>query len=274
VTNLANGYVAVATGDAGRALGERAVAITQRYGDGQFGDGLNDYALFGSFLVGEFIATNKGLAAYKGVDLATGRRLTRGERTYEAVTGAGEFAGFLLGGVGKARLANLPVSQVPRTLVNQARQTASTVAQRATTIGEAFPYRVTVDRSSVYTHMGAPLKSVKITKAPKRTPHRSAPRIEDGNSKEGFQHIDERHISGTASEGPGDLFAGGTTRIQIEKAARIVVEKGHRTSSPGRAIQTFQKKIVVNRKQDVVRVIVDADDGNRVITIFPVRGGQ
>jgi len=38
-------------------------------------------------------------------------------------------------------------------------------------------------------------------------------------------------------------------------------------------MQTFEKDIVVNGKKDLVRIIVDSGDGNRVITMFPVRGG-
>lgn len=38
-------------------------------------------------------------------------------------------------------------------------------------------------------------------------------------------------------------------------------------------MQAFMKKIVVNKKQDLVKVIVESEDMNRVITIFPVRGG-
>jgi len=32
-------------------------------------------------------------------------------------------------------------------------------------------------------------------------------------------------------------------------------------------------KVKINGVKDLVRVIVDSDDANRVITMFPVRGG-
>jgi len=48
--------------------------------------------------------------------------------------------------------------------------------------------------------------------------------------------------------GPGDLFAPGTTRKQIEEAAKILVKKGTRISDPSRRIQTFEKVIKVNGK--------------------------
>ncbi|HMU65296.1 MAG TPA: hypothetical protein PKD35_11505, partial [Nitrosomonas sp.] len=102
---------------------------------------------------------------------------------------------------------------------------------------------------------------------------RLKPRIEEGNLKEGFQHIKSRHISGTHPDGPGDLFASGTTRQQLQSAANKIVGKGKRISDSSRRIQTFEKKISVNGQKDLVRVIVDSEDGNRVITMFPVRGG-
>lgn len=69
------------------------------------------------------------------------------------------------------------------------------------------------------------------------------------------------------------MFAKGTTREQIEHTAKTIVSKGKRISDPTNRIQTFEKDIVVNKKKDLVRVIVDSDDSNRIITMFPVRGG-
>src|SRR5262249_9308966 len=100
---------------------------------------------------------------------------------------------------------------------------------------------------------------------------RVAPRIETGNLQEGWTHIEARHITGTHPHGPGDLFAPGTTRAQLEKAADYLVDKGTRISDPSRRIQTFEKRMKVNGVRDRVRVIVDSHDGNRVITMFPVR---
>ena len=98
------------------------------------------------------------------------------------------------------------------------------------------------------------------------------PHIEDGNSKEGWAHIDARHVTGDHPNGAGDLFAAGTTRVQLYQAAATIVKKGHRvTEDINKVIQVFEKKIVVNGKQDLVRVVVDTFDANRVITRFPVR---
>ncbi|QER40173.1 filamentous hemagglutinin N-terminal domain-containing protein [Acinetobacter suaedae] len=100
---------------------------------------------------------------------------------------------------------------------------------------------------------------------------RLKPRIENGNSKEGWQHIDERHISGTSAKGAGDLFVKGTTRSQIEEASTQLVLSGTRISDPSSRLQTYEKRIVINGQRDRVRVVVDSHDKNRVITIFPVR---
>ncbi|WP_123725914.1 RHS repeat-associated core domain-containing protein [Pseudomonas protegens] len=99
----------------------------------------------------------------------------------------------------------------------------------------------------------------------------SKPRIEPGNHKEGWQHIDERHISGTHPEGAGDLFPAGTTQDQIQKACECLVKKGTRISDPSRRIQTFEKRMKVNGKKDRVRGVFDSQDNNRTITVFPVR---
>lgn len=108
-----------------------------------------------------------------------------------------------------------------------------------------------------------------------KTPNRNTPHIEDGNLKEGWEHIDARHITGNHPNGAGDLFAKGTTCAQLEQAAKKTVSKGRRvTENPTRTMQTFEKNIVVNGKKDLVRVIVDSSDSNRVVTMFPVRGGN
>jgi hypothetical protein len=106
-----------------------------------------------------------------------------------------------------------------------------------------------------------------------RPPHRTEPRLDDGNEQEGWRHIESRHITGTHPNGPGALFAPGTSREQLLEAARDIVKNGTRISNPGRRIQTFQMKVKINGQKNLVRVVVDADDANRVITMFPVEGG-
>nr|WP_320077544.1 RHS repeat-associated core domain-containing protein [Acinetobacter shaoyimingii] len=102
---------------------------------------------------------------------------------------------------------------------------------------------------------------------------RKKPTLTTGDSKKAWIHIDERHITGNHSSGPGDLFTKGTTRIQVKKAIDEVVMKGKRvTEDPCRRIQTFEKKVVVNKRQDLVRVTIDTQT-NIVITAFPVITG-
>jgi len=101
--------------------------------------------------------------------------------------------------------------------------------------------------------------------------HRQTPRVDTGNLKEGWMHIDARHITGNHPSGAGDLFAAGTTRAQVEEAAKKLVEKGTRITDPSKQIQIFEKRMKVNGKRDRVRTVVDSHDGNRVISIFPVR---
>ncbi|MFI9105061.1 RHS repeat-associated core domain-containing protein [Streptomyces fildesensis] len=100
---------------------------------------------------------------------------------------------------------------------------------------------------------------------------RTKPRIEDGNLKEGWEHIDARHITGDHPKGPGDLMPPDTTRAQVEKAAAKAVRKGRRiTENPNKLMQSFEKKMTVNGFTATYRVSVDSTDGNRVISFFPV----
>lgn len=100
---------------------------------------------------------------------------------------------------------------------------------------------------------------------------RTTPRIETGNLREGWLHIEGRHITGTIqSGGPSDLFPQGTTRAMLEKIAVQAVKYGDRTSIPSLRIQTFQIGAKILGVRETVRVVVDSGDSNRVITMFPV----
>ena len=100
---------------------------------------------------------------------------------------------------------------------------------------------------------------------------RERPRVEDGNPREGWQHIQERHMN---PDSTGDQFASGTTRAQVEEAVREVVEKGVRTSLPNERIQVYEHRLNVNGLRANYRVVVDSQDANRVVTAFPVGGGH
>ncbi|MFJ5138270.1 putative T7SS-secreted protein [Streptomyces sp. NPDC088707] len=99
---------------------------------------------------------------------------------------------------------------------------------------------------------------------------RAKPRLEDGNAKQGWRHIDERHISGTAKGGHGDLMPPTTTRAQVEAAAEKMVEKGNRMSDPNNQYQTFEKRMTVNGMRANYRLVVDSTEGNRIVTFFPM----
>ena len=100
---------------------------------------------------------------------------------------------------------------------------------------------------------------------------RTPPRIEDGNLREGWIHIDARHITGNHPGGAGDLFAAGTTRAQLDEVAADMVKNGKRTTDPRNRMQIFEMRKKINGQRDVIRLYVDSEDGNRVITMFPIK---
>ncbi|PKV80829.1 RHS repeat-associated protein [Nocardia fluminea] len=100
---------------------------------------------------------------------------------------------------------------------------------------------------------------------------REAPRLEDGNSRTGWRHIEQRHIPG-GSNNQGSLFAVGTTREQIETAAREIVERGTRQSDPSKDYQVFERRMTINGLRSNYRLVVDSTDGNNIVTMFPILG--
>ena len=67
------------------------------------------------------------------------------------------------------------------------------------------------------------------------------------------------------------MFPPGTTRKELEDVASKIVQKGNRISDPSRRVQSFERVVKVGGRRDRVRVVVDSDDGNRVVTMHPVR---
>ncbi len=103
-----------------------------------------------------------------------------------------------------------------------------------------------------------------------RIPHRATPNLPDRD----WDHIFERHIPGGSHPSlQGDLFAAGTTRDQVLQAAKRLVSSGTRQSDPSKVRQVFEKKMVINGKRANYRVVVDSDNSNRIITMFPIEGG-
>ena len=96
---------------------------------------------------------------------------------------------------------------------------------------------------------------------------RPRPTIPDGNLKGGWKHIDARHVTGDHPNGPGALFPPGTTRAQLEAAARELAAKGTRQTEPGIAKQTYTGRLTVNGRRGLVKVVIGPD--GKVISIFP-----
>ncbi|MFF4901667.1 RHS repeat-associated core domain-containing protein [Streptomyces sp. NPDC001068] len=100
---------------------------------------------------------------------------------------------------------------------------------------------------------------------------RTTPRLETGDLKKGWIHIESRHITGTnPSTRHADMMPPTTTREQVHAAAKKVVQRGTRISDPAKRIQTFEKRMTVNGHSARYSVTVDSHDGNNIITFFPV----
>lgn len=125
--------------------------------------------------------------------------------------------------------------------------------------------------SNLYQYASNPVEWIDPLGLSGRKEHK--PRIEDGNSKEGWQHIDERHISGTHSSGAGDLFPPETSREELQRVCECLVKNGTRISDPKRRIQTYEKRVKVSGKRARVRGSFDSHDKNRTITLFPAESG-
>ena len=97
----------------------------------------------------------------------------------------------------------------------------------------------------------------------------------NGISTQQWDHIHNRHITGLRPDGTPypdspDLFPSGTSRADIEAAARDVIENGNRiTEDVQRQLQSFERTISVQGQRMRVRAIVDQDTG-LLHTIHPV----
>ncbi|MEU5308144.1 RHS repeat-associated core domain-containing protein [Streptomyces sp. NPDC021562] len=100
---------------------------------------------------------------------------------------------------------------------------------------------------------------------------RTTPRLETGDLKKGWIHIESRHITGTnPSTRHADMMPPTTTREQVHAAAKTIVKRGTRISDPAKRIQTFEKRMTVNGHSARYSVTVDSHDGNNIITFFPM----
>ncbi|WP_052830452.1 polymorphic toxin-type HINT domain-containing protein [Gynuella sunshinyii] len=95
-------------------------------------------------------------------------------------------------------------------------------------------YNLTIANTHNY-YVGRPL--VLVHNSTCRLPHRTTPRIEQGDLKKGWEHIKARHIDGNhPTKGAGDLFPSGTTLDQVEQAAKEVVASGNQLSDPSKQV--------------------------------------
>ncbi|TLS46789.1 Rhs protein [Streptomyces montanus] len=100
---------------------------------------------------------------------------------------------------------------------------------------------------------------------------RKPPRLDDGDLKKGWIHIEGRHITGTnPSTKHADMLPPTTTRAQVHEAAAKIVKKGTRISDPSKRIQTYEMRTKVNGMRGRFSVTVDSHDSNNIITFFPV----
>lgn len=157
-----------------------------------------------------------------------------------------------------------------RDRLSQDRETRGIDARRETSAEERV--RIGRERNSNNNEAKADIVRSDVDRTRNEADRNIEPRIEYGNLRWGWVHIEARHISGEhPTKGAGDLFTLGATKQQLEDAARSIVRNGERISDRFRRIQVFEKQIEVNGKADLVRVVVDSQTNNRVITIFPVR---
>ena len=94
--------------------------------------------------------------------------------------------------------------------------------------------------------------------------------LNDGNLREGWIHIDARHITGNHPKGPGDLFEPNTTRSEVEALARKVIKKGVRISDPSKVMQTFEYKTKFQGKRERFKASVKTTT-EELITVYPAR---
>ena len=95
--------------------------------------------------------------------------------------------------------------------------------------------------------------------------------LNDGNLKEGWIHIEARHITGThPSPKHADMFEPDTTRAEIEQLAREVIKNGTRISDPRKVMQSFELKTVFQDKREWFRASIKTTT-DELVTIFPIR---
>ena len=105
------GVLSIATGEAGAALGDRAVVIAENYNNGQqFEGSVSEYLTFSHAIVGEIVGTNAISEAVIGHDIANQRALTTEERIERGAAGTAALSSTFAGGwAGVSRFASKTV---------------------------------------------------------------------------------------------------------------------------------------------------------------------
>jgi RHS repeat-associated protein len=159
----ANGCRAVhgiASGSAGRNMGDRAVAMSQNQSGQRFDGDLGDWLRFSHQMAGEMTGANAIAEGAVGIDMAVYRELDAWERGTRISSGTGAMAGSAAGGLGIAGRAgvgignirvpytpNIPVIPLPdfmrRPLIR--RSGTMTAAEEAEILGITNEFETTVD---------------------------------------------------------------------------------------------------------------------------------
>jgi RHS repeat-associated protein len=145
---------ALVTGEAGWAMGERAVAMAERSGRGPWKGSAGDWGQFSWHMTGEVLGTNCMAEGLVGTDMATGRGLDGTERGTRFAGGVGAFAGMAAGG---ARFAPIKYSALPGSAL-VARATAP-VANVARGIGGAVAARLPAPVTAAASAVGRALSA-------------------------------------------------------------------------------------------------------------------
>ncbi len=96
------------TGEAGKALGERAVGIVETQTRKPFTGTGSEYCRLGRGITGDLTGVNPLVEASYGFDISDERQLSGGERFERAVGGVAAAAGTVAGGVALVRVAGAP----------------------------------------------------------------------------------------------------------------------------------------------------------------------
>jgi RHS repeat-associated protein len=166
VSNVAGGVTALATGEAGQALGERAVKMVENQTGQAFTGTTSEWVKFGTAVGGDLAGTNQIVEGVGGYDLATQEELSAEERIQRGATGVGILAGNAAGGLAlaaKAPAALPTLSRLGNTTIvgGAASRTGAVAGETAAAEGVAGPKAGV----SVATGTGSGAQSMTVVRA-------------------------------------------------------------------------------------------------------------